>query len=155
MKEHPTPWRVEWTSKGESITLHCVPDRITLTQGAMLNLTNVIEECLSTKLAAAEARIAELEYLEAAQAWRPVSGGSEDNGVEIRATVKVLTARMERMAKELHRKLEHLAPTGDPNWDDLEEHERGFYRTCIETLIVDLATEARPLPDPPAEEPTR
>jgi hypothetical protein len=70
---------------------------------------------------------------------------AREESKEIRTAVRVLTARLERLSKELHRKLEHLDPTDDPEWEQLEDHDREFYRQCIKTLIVDLATEASKL----------
>lgn len=43
------------------VTVHCIRDAITLTHGSMMDLAYVITNCLHAELAAAEARITELE----------------------------------------------------------------------------------------------
>ena len=42
---------------------------------------------------------------------------------------------VERLARVLHAKMEHLDPTDDPDWESLTEQQREFYRLCIEALL--------------------
>lgn len=47
-------------------------------------------------------------------------------------------ASIERLAIRLHDRMEHLDPTlNGSKWGDLSDHEREFYRLCIEDLLMD------------------
>ena len=48
-------------------------------------------------------------------------------------------AALERLARRLWTKMEHLDPTidGDDAWIGLAERRRDFYRLCVEDLFLD------------------
>lgn len=54
--------------------------------------------------------------------------------------------KIDKLARALFDKMEHLDPSeeGDAGWDGLNEHEKDFYRTCVETILAHLDLE---LPD--------
>ena len=39
------------------------------------------------------------------------------------------------LAKTLHWKSEHLDPTEDPEWDDMTDRQREFWRLCVRALL--------------------
>jgi hypothetical protein len=41
----------------------------------------------------------------------------------------------ERLARLLHKKMEHLDPRGE-TWEGLTERDKVFYRSCIDVLIT-------------------
>ena len=43
---------------------------------------------------------------------------------------------IEILAKELYWKMEHLYPTEDGGWSDLEDDDREVYRQCVKSLLV-------------------
>ena len=42
---------------------------------------------------------------------------------------------IERLARELNWKQEHLDPSNEGDWGDLSECDKEFFRTCVEWLI--------------------
>jgi len=45
---------------------------------------------------------------------------------------------IERLAMLLHDKMEHLDPTVEgAGWLTLTEHQRDFYRLCVETILAE------------------
>lgn len=44
---------------------------------------------------------------------------------------------LEKLARRLHDKAEHLDPTDDDLWDAMSEDRRDFYRLCIEWLLLE------------------
>jgi hypothetical protein len=44
------------------------------------------------------------------------------------------TAPLETASAALHAEMERLDPVGPPNWSDLSEGERHFYRSCVEAV---------------------
>jgi hypothetical protein len=47
-------------------------------------------------------------------------------------------AARERLARELHFKMEHLDPSdGGGEWEALSESQRELYRACVEWLFCD------------------
>ncbi|MEZ2329929.1 hypothetical protein AB6802_09405 [Mesorhizobium sp. RCC_202] len=50
-------------------------------------------------------------------------------------TIELEETAIEELAKALYWKMEHLDPTGGPEWDRLSAKERGFYTSLIEHLI--------------------
>jgi hypothetical protein len=42
---------------------------------------------------------------------------------------------IERLARELHWKMEHLDPTEDSDWERLSDRQREFYRLCVRWLL--------------------
>ena len=47
-------------------------------------------------------------------------------------------AAIERLAVRLHDRMEHLDPTLNASaWNNLSDHEKEFYRLCIEDLLMD------------------
>ena len=46
--------------------------------------------------------------------------------------------RVERLARVLHWKMEHLEPTDRPDWVTLTEREKDLYRLCIEAILMEL-----------------
>lgn len=67
-------------------------------------------------------------------------GADEEERDEGEASDGRLSA-VDRLAEALRWKEEQLDPTCDPanwpSWRDISEHEREFYRCCIEHLIRD------------------
>lgn len=47
------------------------------------------------------------------------------------------SSALETLAKKLHDKMEHLEPTDRPDWAHMDNHEREFYRLCIEWLVLE------------------
>ena len=39
------------------------------------------------------------------------------------------------LAKVLHWKMEHLDPTEKPDWENLTDREREFYRLCVQAIF--------------------
>lgn len=44
---------------------------------------------------------------------------------------------IDRLAKRLCEVMEHLDPIGK-EWESLDEHDRAFYRVCVEQLAAEL-----------------
>lgn len=44
---------------------------------------------------------------------------------------------IEALARELHWKMEHLDPSDNPGWDELTDHDKNFYRCCVEWLLME------------------
>ena len=44
-------------------------------------------------------------------------------------------AALERLASELHWKMERLDPSESPEWAELTDHQRSFYRLCVKHLL--------------------
>ena len=42
---------------------------------------------------------------------------------------------LEELARELHWEMERLDPTDAPDWEARTEHQRQFYRLCVDHLI--------------------
>jgi hypothetical protein len=49
----------------------------------------------------------------------------------------IQTEARERLARELHWKMEHLEPMDAPDWEMLSDRQRQFYRACIEWVLSD------------------
>ena len=45
------------------------------------------------------------------------------------------TEAVETLAKRLHFKAEHLDPSEDPEWDEMTEHQRDFWRFLVEDML--------------------
>jgi hypothetical protein len=43
---------------------------------------------------------------------------------------------VDRLAEVLHAKMEHLDPTDGPSWVCMSEHDREFYRACVEAVLI-------------------
>jgi hypothetical protein len=41
----------------------------------------------------------------------------------------------ETLARRLHWEMERLEPTSDAEWTNLTEHQRDFYRYCVDGLL--------------------
>lgn len=50
---------------------------------------------------------------------------------------------IDRLAERLYARMEHLDPSSGLTWTDLNDHEREFYRTCVETIVVEIIDAAR------------
>ncbi len=48
------------------------------------------------------------------------------------------SASIELLARALHNIMERLDPTEDRCWEYLTEHQRDFYRICVETLLPEI-----------------
>jgi len=60
-----------------------------------------------------------------------------DHGSDQHAGTEILDkATEERLAKRLCETMEHLDPVGK-EWDDLDEHDRTFYRVCVEVIVAE------------------
>lgn len=42
---------------------------------------------------------------------------------------------IEELAEALHAKMERLDPTLDPDWSEMTDHQREFYRLCVIDLL--------------------
>lgn len=51
-----------------------------------------------------------------------------------------MSEMIERLAKRLREKMEHLDPTdtGELTWEALREPDRAFYRLCVEAVLQDM-----------------
>jgi hypothetical protein len=48
------------------------------------------------------------------------------------------TVAMEHLARRLHREMEHLDPSDEPqDWDNLPDRDKSFYRQCIREIARD------------------
>jgi succinate dehydrogenase/fumarate reductase flavoprotein subunit len=56
----------------------------------------------------------------------------EDMGEDIKVDAE--EDLIEALAKRLHDMMEHLDPTGG-RWESIDDHDREFYRTCVEDII--------------------
>ena len=46
-------------------------------------------------------------------------------------------AAIERLAKRLFDKMEHLEPSDQSDWDGLDDGDREFYRSCVKALLFE------------------
>jgi hypothetical protein len=58
---------------------------------------------------------------------------------------------IELLSRRLHQKMEHLDPSGDPEWEDLSDIQKEFYLSCVKALLQErplllIATAAQVLP---------
>jgi hypothetical protein len=45
---------------------------------------------------------------------------------------------LEQLARRLHWKMEYLSPSDTPEWDNLTEYNRAFYRSCVGALFEEI-----------------